>query len=332
MAGGGSGADRLPADQPASPMFLHQAMRYYRLWIYTCNVALLGSALAFIVAATWTLSDFRASLVPGIGLADPSFAYAVAALLLQGGVLQAIGCLGALRMNARLLNAYWGLLLALLLGDALAGLAWFFRYRSLVGGLRAALLAAFQEDYGARPGYRFLWDRLQNESRCCGVQGPTDFNGTSWLREQRQNNAWFRQMVPESCCPAPLNRSCAVELTGAFGSGCYEPLLRWLQKSADVLCVIGFCVMAFLKLCFIGILRYEIREMIQKIRILTDLSGEELDGMRTSFAVGKACDQSTRALLLDKRSSLETLGRKEKNANGNNNDAAFDEYKKSSPV
>ncbi|XP_064480987.1 CD151 antigen-like [Ornithodoros turicata] len=315
-------------------MFLHQAMRYYRLWIYTCNVALLAGALAFTVAASWTLSDFRASLVPGLRLADPSFAYAAAALLLQGGLLQAIGCLGALRMNSRLLNAYWGLLLALLLGDALAGFAWLFRYRNLVAGLRAAILATFQEDYGSRAGYRFMWDRLQSENRCCGVQGPSDFNGTSWLREQRLANSWFRQMVPESCCPTPLNRSCAVELNGAFAMGCYEPLLRWLQKSADLLCVIGFCVMAFLKLCFLAILRYEIREMIQKIRVLTECAEEPcLDGGRTSFAVGgKACDQSTRALLLDKRGSLETLGYKDKHGNGNNNDAAFDEYNKSSPV
>ncbi|KAL3190163.1 hypothetical protein MRX96_020476 [Rhipicephalus microplus] len=71
------------------PMFLHTAMRYYRLWIYTCNVALLLSALAFSVAAAWVLSDYRASLVPGLRLADPTFVYAVPALLLQGGLLQA---------------------------------------------------------------------------------------------------------------------------------------------------------------------------------------------------------------------------------------------------
>ncbi|KAH7953175.1 hypothetical protein HPB49_005735 [Dermacentor silvarum] len=66
-----------------APMFLHTAMRYYRLWIYTCNVALLLSALAFSVAAAWVLSDYRASLVPGLRLADPTFVYAVPALLLQ---------------------------------------------------------------------------------------------------------------------------------------------------------------------------------------------------------------------------------------------------------
>lgn len=42
----------------------------------------------------------------------------------------------------------------------------------------------------------------------------------------------------------------------------------WLRHTADILFVIGYCVIAFLKLCFLGILRYEIKEMIQKIKLL----------------------------------------------------------------
>ncbi|KAH6935206.1 hypothetical protein HPB50_004616 [Hyalomma asiaticum] len=308
------------------PMFLHTAMRYYRLWIYTCNVALLLSALAFSVAAAWVLSDYRASLVPGLRLADPTFVYAVPALLLQGGLLQALGCLGALRMNQRLLHAYWALLFALLLGDALAGLAWLFRYRALVAGLRAGLMDEFQDGYGLRPGYRLLWDRLQAEQRCCGVTGPEDYNATAWLREQRMAHPWMRHQVPASCCPAArAQATCLDRATGAYRTPCHEALLKWLQRSADLLCVLGFCVMAFLKLCFLGILRYEIREMIQKIRILSsDPSGSAegpVESSRGSFGKGGGGDS---ALLLEKRV---------KPSNGNNNDASFDEcHHKSSPV
>lgn len=45
-------------------------------------------------------------------------------------------------------------------------------------------------------------------------------------------------------------------------------MLVWLRSTADILFVIGYCVIAFLKLCFLGILRYEIKEMIQKIKLL----------------------------------------------------------------
>ena len=38
--------------------------------------------------------------------------------------LQVIGCVGALRLNERLLNAYWLILLGLLVGDVVVGGYW----------------------------------------------------------------------------------------------------------------------------------------------------------------------------------------------------------------
>lgn len=51
-------------------------------------------------------------------------------------------------------------------------------------------------------------------------------------------------------------------------AGCGEFVLSWLHRTGDTLFVLGYCVLAFLKLCFLGILRYELREMVQKIKIL----------------------------------------------------------------
>lgn len=50
--------------------------------------------------------------------------------------------------------------------------------------------------------------------------------------------------------------------------GCVERLATWMRSTADILFVLGYCVIAFLKLSFLGILRYEIKEMIQKIKLL----------------------------------------------------------------
>ncbi len=50
--------------------------------------------------------------------------------------------------------------------------------------------------------------------------------------------------------------------------GCYDKVVSWLRSTADILFVLGYCVIAFLKLSFLGILRYEIKEMIQKIKLL----------------------------------------------------------------
>lgn len=62
--------------------------------------------------------------------------------------------------------------------------------------------------------------------------------------------------------------------------GCTDRIVSWLRHTADILFVLGYCVIAFLKLCFLGILRYEIKEMIQKIKLLqTEMAGAILNGV-----------------------------------------------------
>ncbi|KAI5715114.1 hypothetical protein M8J77_010788 [Diaphorina citri] len=53
-----------------------------------------------------------------------------------------------------------------------------------------------------------------------------------------------------------------------YSSGCISHLVYWIQSTRDIMFVLLYCVISFLKLCFLGILRYEIKEMIQKIKIL----------------------------------------------------------------
>lgn len=55
------------------------------------------------------------------------------------GLLQMVGCWGALRLSEKLLNAYWLLLLLLLLGDALLGIFWMFKFEKIMQGLQPML-------------------------------------------------------------------------------------------------------------------------------------------------------------------------------------------------
>lgn len=149
-----------------------RAMRYYRLWIYTCNTALLAGALAFCGAATRTLlMDYRRSLIPSLTLYQPSFLYAYLALATQGGALQLLGCVAALRLSEKLLNAYWLLLLVLLFGDVVLGAFWAFRFERVVQELRPALRGKLSQEYGTGSELTVLWDRLQAETQCCGLLG-----------------------------------------------------------------------------------------------------------------------------------------------------------------
>lgn len=69
-------------------MFLKRTMRYYRVWIYCCNVTLLLATVVFVILLIWFLSDIHMSLLPSVSLIHPSFIYAFFALALQGGMVQ----------------------------------------------------------------------------------------------------------------------------------------------------------------------------------------------------------------------------------------------------
>ncbi|XP_055387961.1 uncharacterized protein LOC129616356 isoform X2 [Condylostylus longicornis] len=69
----------LPSDTPDI-----KAMRYYRLWIYTCNAALLLGVIIFCGAAGKVLmAEYKRLLINDLNLGQPSFIYAYLALLMQ---------------------------------------------------------------------------------------------------------------------------------------------------------------------------------------------------------------------------------------------------------
>ncbi|EEB12275.1 hypothetical protein Phum_PHUM168470 [Pediculus humanus corporis] len=128
-------------------------MNYYRIWIYTCNAVLFVSVLGFIIVAGKVV------------LVDP-----------RSGLLQLLGCIGAHKLNEKLLNTYWFLLLFLLFGDAFIGVVWIFRFDKIYTDIRPILRQRLQMEYGINQEFTELWDTIQNDLRCCGVEGPQDFN------------------------------------------------------------------------------------------------------------------------------------------------------------
>lgn len=96
---------------------------------------------------------------------------------------QTIGCLGALRLNERLLNAYWLILLGLLLGDVAIGGIWIFKYNHISNGLHQNLLYKFHNEYQKEDSsFKNQWDGIQSSGHCCGVISSLDYN-TSWWQD-----------------------------------------------------------------------------------------------------------------------------------------------------
>lgn len=61
--------------------------------------------------------------------------------------------------------------------------------------------------------------------------------------------------VTEQIVTDGITIRCSVDEEVFYTTGCEKRLLTWLRSSLDILFVLGYCVISFLKLCFLGILR-----------------------------------------------------------------------------
>lgn len=148
-------------------MFLREAMRYYRIWIYSSNVCILLATTLFLASVAYVSSDYRVSLLvrvsypppqtaanateapadPRLHLLEPAALVGALAILVQAGALQALGCYGALRMKERWVQAYWLLILALTLLDLGQLVYWLQRYDQLARSLGAHMAFRLERDY-----------------------------------------------------------------------------------------------------------------------------------------------------------------------------------------
>ena len=170
-----------------SSMFLRKAMRYYRLWIYCANITILLGTLIFVLATLYVASDYRIRLLVSsdfrarnrlgaiggsgeesergdegeeeeeseeakseirISYTESGVILAYVAIAIQAGVLQAIGCFGAIRMKERWIQTFWYLILALTLFDVVFLLYWLSRYDFIIRSLRYHMSSRLSKHYG----------------------------------------------------------------------------------------------------------------------------------------------------------------------------------------
>lgn len=81
-------------------------------------------------------------------------------MIISDHILQAIGCLGAIRMNEKLLNLYWQILVCLLFGDVVVGTIWLFRYNYIQSGLRGELKTRLNNEYVIDDPFQVSYKKL----------------------------------------------------------------------------------------------------------------------------------------------------------------------------
>lgn len=83
-----------------------------------------------------------------ISYSEPAILIAYIAIAIQAGVLQAIGCFGAVRMKEKWIQAFWLLILALTIFDVVFLLYWINRVDIISKSLHRSLSKRLNQNYG----------------------------------------------------------------------------------------------------------------------------------------------------------------------------------------
>ena len=87
------------------------------------------------------------------------------------------------------------------------------------------------------PFFFAVWDILQTDFRCCGVEFPGDWSMTPWGRRAR------RKQLPDSCCSLlPFDESCSISSEYSHKEGCLTSLENSARKNAGVLGAVACAV------------------------------------------------------------------------------------------
>lgn len=137
------------------------------------------------------------------------------ALIILGVIIFMIpffGCCGAVREDTCMVKTYGIALLVILICEIAVGITAFV-YRTQVGNTVQKEASIYFRNYTANNA---TVDRIQIDWKCCGFDGPTDYNTS----------------LPLSCCPKP-NKIC--DLSHAYKLGCKETVVRQVKKNLKLI-------------------------------------------------------------------------------------------------
>jgi len=240
----------------------YSCMRRTFCWL---NILILICSCAFLGAGLWLRLAYQGEYVT---LLPDHAALSADSLLLTAGVMGFVitffGCCGSWFQSRCLLICYFTLLVLLFLTEFLLGsLAFVFRGgigRTLANELKYGIEKYYNSsDLGGRitPSVASIWDSLQKNVHCCGVNSYEDwYDISSWPQER-----W----VPDSCCrtiynesfslvegsgyeiPASINCSKSHNPSLWWSHGCLDAIQMWLLHRLHVVGAVGL-IIAFIQL------------------------------------------------------------------------------------
>ncbi|KAH7934738.1 hypothetical protein HPB52_000028 [Rhipicephalus sanguineus] len=220
--------------------------------------------------------------------------------VMLGGTLLVLlsfcGCIGALRENTCLLNAYSSLITALLLLNLIVGLLVFSLPSQLKRMVRNTLSTRLVLHYRDSPDLQHLIDSVQQDLRCCGLSQRSfrDWNSNMYFNCSRTNPSSERCSVPYSCCrrnstEEVVNLSCGQGVLNktdydawftVYTSNCVDAAHRFMRENVTI--ITGACLVFVILLAFVQMVTQALVDEIFIIRRIYERVYDRLYDMHAS--------------------------------------------------
>lgn len=190
------------------------------------------------------------------------YTYVLIFLMALGAIMTImgfLGCCGALQESQCMLATFFALVLVILAGQIAAGVFFFTNQKTFEKQFGETLKESLQDHYTIDDLKTRAFDGLQMELKCCGVDGPEDWdksliNGHGKSKEIGVSGTIGVFKVPKSCCSTKDTNECenARELTigdskfpdAIYDKGCKHQAMAYLElHGLEVLIVVAAIVL-----------------------------------------------------------------------------------------
>jgi len=203
-------------------------MKCIKYLLFAFNLVFFITGLALIIAGAVIETQFKDYLTFFEG---SSFSSAAVVLIVVGCIIFIIGffgCCGAIKENYCMVMTFAVLLAVIFIAEIGVGIAGFVMRKQVEEKMGSQMLKTMKQ-YNATDagGVRHTWDKMQQQFKCCGVNGYKD-----WTNQTTMANP------PESCCKKPTAK-CSENVADIYTDGCIDGFKNWVEHNVYILAGVG---------------------------------------------------------------------------------------------
>ncbi|XP_030829578.1 CD63 antigen-like [Strongylocentrotus purpuratus] len=214
----------------------------YLMFIFNFIFFIFGLGIIVGGSLTLTLYSEYVDFTGNTGTAIPIALICIGVFIFLTGFF---GCCGAVKENYCMLGTYAFIMVLLLILELAAGISGYV-LRDDIDKLVDDNMTDLQKEYNSSTSTQQLFDNMQKNLECCGVDNYTDWMGY---------NMSHPDMVPESCCMKPGTAGCnqvGSATLDIYTKPCYNALKDLLLRNIGIIAgvAIGIAVIEIFGIAF----------------------------------------------------------------------------------